>query len=212
MKRSKSILLSCLALAVTLCGCASSNTSQSNQPSGRDTVYIKVEPDGYNEVKAGERFTRSFSLQDEGDLAVFTLNEPVELCFGDLDSETETIQTTIDQATKVVQMRVVSRANNTVKFVTKCQTVIYSTLAEIPKIEVTNGLSPQQIVITPLCDESGMIYAYELRYGSEEQGCRKQAGPGLEAFKRCPGVVSFRPVSIDRGSYFGRASRKGKKR
>ncbi len=58
-------------------------------------------------------------------------------------------------------------------------------LKQLPPIILLNNLSPEQIVITPLCDAVGVVFGYEFRYGTVESGCKAEAKEGLASFRKC---------------------------
>ena len=77
----------------------------------------------------------------------------------------------------------------------KCQVVdrVGGGATSFPKIEVADGLSPEQVVVTPMCDEKNRLAGYSIRYGSEERGCQIQAQAALKSFHRCDEKITPEP-------------------
>lgn len=157
-----------------------------------DTVYLQVTEAGFAEP-AREAVIRQLTLRGEGSEVSFRLGDPVSLIFEGVNVDSHTVETTLDEENNTVTMRVLSRRSGIVSISKKCQTFIYSSLRNLPIVEIKPGLDPEQIVVTPLCDQDGNIYAYELRYGSTQRGCTSVARTGLERFKQCSRSVQEQP-------------------
>ena len=181
-----------MAAAITLlvAGCShlrlggSLTKSASSTAVKHDTVYMQVTTGSFEETKA-EPAATSVVLRGPGASATFRIGEPIALVFEDVDMQEHTVETLLDDETGLVTMRVLSRHDGVVTITKMCQRFIYSSLSDLPKVSIDTTLDPQQIIITPLCNVEGNIYAYELRYGATERGCGRNAKMGLEQFRRC---------------------------
>ena len=181
--------LSLCAIALLTIGCAHIQTliaprTAKQDDIGSDTVYLQVTEAGFAEP-AREAVIRQLTLRGEGSEVSFRLGDPVSLVFEGVNVDSHTVETTLDEENNAVTMRVLSRRSGIVSISKKCQTFIYSSLRNLPIVEINPGLDPEQIVVTPLCDQDGNVYAYELRYGSTQRGCTSVARTGLDRFKQC---------------------------
>ncbi|MFP4527156.1 MAG: hypothetical protein ACLFQX_01285 [Candidatus Kapaibacterium sp.] len=86
-----------------------------------------------------------------------------------------------------VYISLVETENIYIKLMNKCDVQTIHNIDFIPPITVADGLNPEQIVITPLFDEYCHKTGYQIRYGSSERGCRKEASKVLKAFNECVG-------------------------
>jgi hypothetical protein len=173
----------CLLSLLPLTGCSS--TSKTVKTAGmEDVVTVVATPLGLElrEAKAGEQ---AHVLSEVGDEVVFSIGQKMSMLIKDIDPEVETIETSIDDEAGTITLRVVESGKNVVRLVRKCQTIERVGTGPLPTIELEKGLRPEQIVITPLCDESNSVIGYSIRYGSEERGCASQARAALRAFSRC---------------------------
>lgn len=189
--------LSLCTVALLSIGCAHIQTliaprTATTDDIGSDTVYLQVTEAGFAE-SAKEAVIRQLTLRGEGSEVLFRLGDPVSLIFEGVNVDSHTVETTLDEENNTVTMRVLSRRSGVVSISKKCQTFIYSSLRNLPLVEIKPGLDPEQIVVTPLCDKDGNIYAYELRYGSTQRGCTNVARTGLERFKQCSRSVQEQP-------------------
>lgn len=131
---------------------------------------------------------RTFVLSVAGDQAVFYQGEQVGLITSNIDFSQYTIQTTTDKSTNEVTMKVVSLNEIRVYLQRKCDVVEIFNVSQLPQIEIAPGLSPEQIIITPRfekIDKKCYQVGYQIRYGSEENGCSNQAKKVLQDFKGC---------------------------
>ncbi len=71
----------------------------------------------------------------------------------------------------------------------KCDVIEIRGLMEIPKIILDPTLEnkPEQIVITPIFDDSCHRLGFQIRYGSTERGCGSVAKSVLRRFNKCVG-------------------------
>lgn len=171
-----------------------------------DTVYMQVTTGGFEEVPQSAP-TRTAKLRGPGSAAMFRLGDPIALVFEGVNQDSHAIETSLDDESGMVTMRVLSKRDGTVNITKKCQTFVYSSLTDLPKITVASGLDPEQIIVTPLCDKYGDLYGYELRYGSVERGCNHNARRGLLQFSKCGGTSVAKPRvkrnKVVFGRYFG---------
>jgi len=162
-----------------------------------DTVAIVATAGGFNytpsaKVKAG---ARTETLAKVGDVVEVRYGESILLVLDSLNPAEMTIESVIDEDTKSVTLRVVDKAKDIVVLTHKCQTIdrVGGGAADFPRIQLASGLSPEQVVITPMCDEANRLAGYSIRYGSEERGCQIQAQSGLRSFHRCGDKVKADP-------------------
>jgi len=182
-------MLCSIVCLLNLYGCTMASNSNSN---GRDdytridTVYIRSN-DGALSVDQTpiKGRIRSFVLSSIGDLAAFKQGEQVEIITSNIDFSQNTIQTTTDKSSNEVIMKVVSLNDTRVYLSRKCDVVEIFNVSQLPQIEIASGLSAEQIVITPRFDNDCNQIGYQIRYGSEENGCGKQAEKVLQDFRKC---------------------------
>lgn len=178
---------------VLLLSCASTN-AQKTANAQADTVALAATPMGLEvqDVKAGARVE---VLADPGDEITLKMGEQVSTVIADIDPETEVVETVIDDDQGTICLRVASAKKNVVRLEKKCQTIERIGTGPLPSVELADGLHPEQIVITPLCDGAESVVGYSIRYGSEERGCRSEARAALRAFERCHGEKKQRSKS-----------------
>ena len=68
---------------------------------------------------------------------------------------------------------------------TSIQLCIVFKQREIPQVRLPAGAAPEQVVVTPIVNERCEIYGYQIRYGSEERGCKSVAKEVLKRFGKC---------------------------
>lgn len=153
-----------------------------------DTVVTQATAGGlvYAPAKA-KTPARTESLSEIGDEVTMKYGESVILVLDSLNPANVTIESFIDESTKSVTLRVVDRDKDVVILTHKCQTIdrIGGGAPVFPKIQLVEGLTPEQVVVTPMCDDKNRLAGYSIRYGSEERGCDVQAQAGLKSFHRC---------------------------
>jgi hypothetical protein len=151
-----------------------------------DTVALAATPLGLEvqEAKAGVRVE---VLANPGDEITLKMGEQVRTVIADIDPDTEVVESVIDDDLGTICLRVASAKKNFVRLEKKCQTIERIGTGPLPSVELADGLHPEQIVITPLCDGAESVVGYSIRYGSEERGCRSEARSALRAFERCHG-------------------------
>lgn len=178
---------------VLLSSCTSTNAQKTTNVQA-DTVALAATPMGLEvqEVKAGARVE---VLADPGDEITLKMGEQVSTVIADIDPEAEVVETVIDDDQGTICLRVASAKKNVVRLEKKCQTIERIGTGPLPSVELADGLHPEQIVITPLCDGAESVVGYSIRYGSEERGCRSEARAALRAFERCHGEKKQRSKS-----------------
>ncbi len=154
-----------------------------------DTVAVVATAGGlsYAQTPKQKSPTRTESLSKVGDIVEIKYGEALLLVLDSLNPAEMTIESVIDEATKSVTLRVVDKTKDVVILTHKCQTIdrVGGGATEFPRIQLAEGLQPEQVVVTPMCDEKNRMAGYSIRYGSEERGCQIQAQAGLRSFHRC---------------------------
>lgn len=198
---SRHLLLLAILSAALAIGCSSSQTATktdattphigkniSTAPPGilSDSLYLKATPEGLMEtVVAGKDVPAEYRLSKRGDEVKFMMGKTIKLVVEGLDTRSQTVQSQIEEETGVVTLKVVDINMDIVTLEKKCQTIQRLNTRTLPEIRLADGIEPQQIVVTPICDDNKQVAGYQIRYGSEERGCRKEAQPALIAFNRC---------------------------
>lgn len=190
-------------ISLVLAGCASSsNQSNTPPPPARsydaayapvtlaiDTVVATAGAGGlsYAAEPKAKTAPRTESLSKVGDEIVMKYGEAIFIVLDSLNPAQVTIESVIDESTKTVTLRVLDKTRDIVILTHKCQTVdrVGGGAIEFPRIQLAEGLSPEQVVVTPMCDEKNRMAGYSIRYGSEERGCQVQAAASLRSFHRC---------------------------
>ncbi len=154
-----------------------------------DTVAAQATAGGltYTTVSKPKTPPRTESLSKVGDEIVMKYGEAIFIVLDSLNPAEVTIESVIDETTKTVMLRVIDKSKDVVILTHKCQTVdrVGGGATEFPRIQLADGLTPEQVVVTPMCDEKNRMAGYSIRYGSEERGCQVQAQASLRSFHRC---------------------------
>ncbi|MCX6139249.1 MAG: hypothetical protein NTX15_00180 [Candidatus Kapabacteria bacterium] len=206
-----------LTLLICSCviGCGSSTTTTTTStPSpalektygpieiAEDTVLAVATAGGlsYSALPKTKTPVRTESLTNVGDEIVMKYGESVFIVLDSLNPAAVTIESRIDETTKTVTLRVVDKTKDVVLLTHKCQTVgrVGGGATSFPRVELADGLSPEQVVVTPMCDEKNRLAGYSIRYGSEERGCQIQAQAGLRSFHRCNEKITPEPKKVAR--------------
>lgn len=209
MKITTLFLVACCLFAI---GCGSSSTTTTATKTApaqdlekvygpinvvEDTVMAVATAGGltYASAPKGKTTPRTESLQNVGDEIVIKYGESLFIVLDSLNPAAVTIESRIDEATKTVTLRVVDKSKDVVLLTHKCQVVdrVGGGATSFPKIEVADGLSPEQVVVTPMCDDKNRLAGYSIRYGSEERGCQIQAQAALKSFHRCDEKIAPEP-------------------
>lgn len=120
-----------------------------------------------------------------GQSYTFKNGETVEIILHGVDLAKATFDIETNLETKEVTIKLVDRDFSKVFLSSKCQTIKRIGSFTVPKIEVSPELKPEQVVITPLFDNECRVNGIEIRYGSEERGCKDVARKTLIDFRRC---------------------------
>lgn len=131
--------------------------------------------------------TKRVTFTKIGQNFTFKNGETVEILLLGVDLAKATFDIETNLETKEVTIKLVDRDFSKVFLSSKCQTIKRIGGFYVPKIEVSPDLKPEQIVITPLFDEDCQVNGVEIRYGSEERGCKEIAKKTLADFIRCSG-------------------------
>ncbi len=154
-----------------------------------DTVVAQATAGGltYSAVPKGKTETRTAALREVGDSITMKYGEAILIVLDSLNPAEVTIESVIDETTKTVTLRVIDKTKDVVVLTHKCQTVdrVGGGATEFPRIILADGLAPEQVVVTPMCDEMNRLAGYSIRYGAEERGCQVQAQASLRSFHRC---------------------------
>jgi hypothetical protein len=151
----------------------------------RDTIKVAMNNDMLEEVYTGARVTKTIVFTDEGQSTTFKEGEPVELIFDGLDMSKYSLDIKHNRSTGEITFSVVDNEDTKVILTEKCEVVERRNTSYLPMIEVAEDLNPEQIIITPIFDNDCNQLGYQIRYGSEERGCRKVALPVLKRFSDC---------------------------
>lgn len=151
-----------------------------------DTVWISnVEGEIKEPTTAGLRPSKRLIFSSIGQSYTFQPGETIEVISQGTDFSNSTFDIETNEDTKDIKLTLVDKINSKVVLESKCQTVMRTGIDYVPKIEVSKGLSPEQIVVTPVFDNYCNPIGYQIRYGSTERGCRKEAKDILNRFQDC---------------------------
>ena len=211
MKFATLFILVC-SLIASGCGSSTTSTTKAAAPTQdlekvygpitvvEDTVMAVATAGGltYAPTPKGKATPRTESLQNVGDEIVMKYGESIFIVLDSLNPAAVTIESRIDEATKTVTLRVVDKSKDVVLLTHKCQTVdrVGGGATSFPRIEVAEGLTPEQVVVTPMCDDKNRLAGYSIRYGSEERGCQIQAQAALKSFHRCDEKLAPEPKKM----------------
>ncbi len=148
-----------------------------------DTVVVQVDSQqGVTQAVKGMP-TKNVVFTDFGQSVRFRSGEIIRLMYDAVDVSIATLQANIDPSTGEVVLSLIRR-NEPVQLSRKCQAVIRMD-SQIPIVEVKEGLSPEQVVVTPVFNSECKQIGYEIRYGSTERGCLNEAQKTLNQFRNC---------------------------
>ena len=150
-----------------------------------DTVKIVNNSGIVNEAIAGHPLTKQLKFTRIGQSYSFKSGESLEIISDGINFSNATFDIETNEVTKEIKLTLVDKNFSKVILTSKCQTIERYDISIIPKIEVAKGLDPEQIVVTPMFDDSCNKIGYQIRYGSEERGCGKVAKKVLKRFNEC---------------------------
>jgi len=116
--------------------------------------------------------------------------ELVEFVFDGVDFGKATFDITTDLETNEITISLVHRDTSKIYLSSKCQTIRRMDTGTLASIEIAPNLKPEQVVITPYFNEDCEKVGYEVRYGSEERGCKYAAQAVLKRFYDCTKNIS----------------------
>lgn len=180
--RMYSLLL--FVLAATAC-----NTVQLPEEYVSGNVVLAVDTDGtFTRRTQSRSAVQDVVFRSERDRAEFFVGDPIRIHAENIDFGNYTFKTVITKnqsGRDKVTMTLERVLENTIRLEEKCQTIFWNNPYYTPVIEISSALQPEQIVLTPVFNDNCRRIGYEIRYGSTERGCVKQAREKLEQFKRC---------------------------
>lgn len=122
----------------------------------------------------------------------------VRIVFNDFDPTQHRLSTTSGDEPGMVKLEVVGIDDDMIKLDTKCQVVNVYGQGEVPRVRVPPGITPEQIVVTPIVNDNCEIYGYQVRYGSVDRGCKSEAKEVLMRFQKCFGKPPSKRVRVSR--------------
>jgi hypothetical protein len=143
----------------------------------------------------------TMKLWSEGDEARIVNGSATNIDLSGFDNSRELIITEVNPGRNEVVIKVARKKNAAIRFTSKCQVFTIGNTDKLPPIEITDGLQPQQVIVTPLCDGVNSVIGYEIRYGSTESGCSNAARNGIKKFNRCSERTPIPPCKTMQ--YFG---------
>lgn len=149
-----------------------------------DTVFI-TNATGEIVNEPAPKKAKQLVFENVGESCIFKPGETIEVISDGVDFSQYTFDIETSEENQDIKLTLVDKEATKVILTTKCQTIIRTGIEVVPKVEVAPGLKPEQIVCTPLFDDECQKIGYEIRYGSEERGCRKEAKPNLVKFRDC---------------------------
>lgn len=168
------------------------------QPTVTEIIYDTItvtNKDGNVSTAVAGAATKRVTFTRIGQSFSFKNGETVEIVFDGIDFAKATFDIETDLETQNVIMRLVDKDFSKVVLKSKCQIIKRMGNLLIPRIEVASGLKPEQVVITPLFDDNCIVSGYEIRYGSEERGCKVAAKQTLSDFYDCTKSQNKKPTS-----------------
>jgi hypothetical protein len=157
---------------------------EQRQPDNEEVVQVR-NMDGDLSTSAVAGYAPTMKLWSDGDEARIVNGSATNIDLSGFDADKEVIITEVDPGRNEVVMRVARKKTAEIRFTSKCQVFTIGNTDVLPPIEIADGLQPQQVVVTPLCDGVNSVIGYEIRYGSTEAGCRSAARNGMKKFKLC---------------------------
>jgi hypothetical protein len=145
-----------------------------------DTIRVHIDNDnnlrrtGTNAI-AGIPPTKRVVFTGPNQAVTFQQGDQLELISDGIDFGLYTFDIVTDDETDEVTIKVIDKEESKVVLTKMCQTIERMNIDNIPEVEISPDLSPQQIVITPIVNNTSdcSIVGYQVRYGTLERGCRK---------------------------------------
>ncbi len=150
-----------------------------------DTIFVANAQGEMVSVAPEPKKAKQLVFDKVGESCTFKPGETIEVISDGVDFSQYTFDIETREDNEDITLTLVDKDVTRVILASKCQTIIRTGIEVVPKVEVAPGLKPEQIVCTPLFDDECQKIGYEIRYGSEERGCRKEARPNLIKFRDC---------------------------
>ncbi|MBI2794880.1 MAG: hypothetical protein HYX66_09565 [Ignavibacteria bacterium] len=188
---SKWTAIACVALLVFVLSSCSSAPSQQIPPPQQQSVVIQS--DILSPV-AGMATEDTISLGPSTGPVTLKDGQAVRMELVGFDPSKHRITTTLGDSPNTVKLEIVGIDDGVVILKEKCQVVNIYGVGEVPRVRLPADISTEQLVITPIVNDDCEIYGYQVRYGSEERGCKSAAKEVLRRFQKC----FSKPVSAKR--------------
>lgn len=159
-----------------------------DKPLEKEIIYEKVyiqNDNGNLKAVAGGNQTKEVTFTSFGQEYIFKKGETIAFNTSGIDFAIATFEYESIENSDNIIMRLVDKDRDKVKLEKKCQTIVRTGDDIIPKIELAENLSPEQVIVTPLFDDNCNKIGYEIRYGSTDSGCRNIALKNLKRFQDC---------------------------
>jgi hypothetical protein len=206
----KIVIIATIALFLTSCKSLDillhpDNYISQNVPREKEYIYDTVVVSNDNgEMKestlSGMKPSKQLIFSRIGQSYTFKPGETIEVVSAGADFSNSTFDIETNEDTKEITLKLVDKNNSKVLLESKCQTILRTGIDFVPQIEVAKGLSPEQIVVTPIFDDNCNSIGYQIRYGSTERGCTKEAKDILSRFQDCAKnkpIKNYRKISDD---------------
>ena len=155
-----------------------------------DTIRIYNNNGEIRDALTGDKPSRQLIFTNIGQTYTFKSGDLVEIISDGVDFSKTTFDIETNEETNDIKLRLVDKDYSKVYLDSKCQTIRRTGIDYIPKIEVAKELKPEQIVVTPIFDDDCNKIGYQIRYGSVERGCKKEAKDVLEKFNECTKIIN----------------------
>jgi len=150
-----------------------------------DTVIVWINNDGINDPLPGMKPTKQIIFTNIGQTFTFKTGETIKIVSDGIDFSKATFDIETNLETNDIILKLVDKDFSKVYLTHKCQVVLRTGIDFVPKIELARGLEPEQIVITPVFDDKCNKIGFQIRYGSVERGCKKEAAEVIKRFNAC---------------------------
>lgn len=156
-----------------------------------DTIRISNSSGEIREAAvSGIKPNKQLVFTSIGQTYTFKSGETIEIVSDGVDFSKTTFDIETNDVTKEIKLKLVDKDFSKIYLESKCQTIVRTGIDYVPKIEVAKGLDPEQIVVTPIFDDDCNRTGFQVRYGSSERGCKKEAKEVLSRFNDCAKKVN----------------------
>lgn len=177
-----------ILLSFLLYSCAAYQGSDNSNKSKDDELQsINVEGGNHGLLPNKGNSTNTLLISEIGQREALRQGEKRMIIFDYWDMESACLVTTTDPYSKEIFIELKDKDDAIITLKKKCDVVELRGVDMIPPIVVSDGLNPEQIIITPLFDHDCNVLGYQIRYGSTERGCTKVAKDVLNQFHNCVG-------------------------